>query len=66
VAWLRSLQAITEPDANGGAYVNYPDRDLPDYANRYWGENLPRLQRVKARYDPENLFRHAQSIPLPG
>lgn len=63
--WMRALQAITAVDASDMAYVNYPDRDLDDYARRYWGANLPRLQSVKARYDPDNLFRHAQSVPLP-
>lgn len=61
--WMRSLQAITAVDANTAAYVNYPDRYLADYATRYWGENLARLQSVKKRYDPNNVFRHAQSIP---
>ncbi len=63
--WMRALQSITAVDANDMAYVNYPDLDLDDYATRYWGTNLPRLQQIKARYDPDNLFRHAQSVPLP-
>jgi hypothetical protein len=40
-------------------------RPLPDYANAYWGDNLPRLMSVKAEYDRQNPFRHAQSVPLP-
>jgi hypothetical protein len=47
------------------SYVNYCDLDLPDYANAYWGDNLPRLMSVKAEYDRQNLFRHVQSVPLP-
>ena len=62
--WLRSLQAITAIDASDAAYVNYPDRDIDDYATRYWGPNLARLKSIKAQYDPNDIFHHAQSIPL--
>jgi hypothetical protein len=60
--------------ASDGAYLNYCDADLSDGAwNRsstpwhglYYKGAYPRLQQVKLRYDPRNVFRHRQSIQLP-
>jgi len=42
--------------------VNYCDLDLPDWATSYWGANLSRLRQIKSQYDPNNIFRHAQSV----
>jgi FAD/FMN-containing dehydrogenase len=61
---MRKFYGLLRPYVSGGAYVNYCDLDLPDYATAYWGTNLPRLKRVKAAFDPGNVFHHAQSIPL--
>jgi FAD/FMN-containing dehydrogenase len=36
--------------------------DLPDWAMSYWGANLSRLRQIKSQYDPNNIFRHAQSV----
>jgi hypothetical protein len=48
------------------AYVNYPDTGLGSgFAHAYWGANLPRLKQIKQDVDPDNLFRHGQSVPLP-
>ena len=46
-----------------GAYQNYADENLPNFMNDYYGPNVDRLIEVKTKYDPENLFEFAQSIP---
>lgn len=61
-------------DRTDGCYINYPDTDLSDPAfnssevpwhGLYYKDNYLRLQQVKARWDPKNIFRHSQSIELP-
>jgi FAD/FMN-containing dehydrogenase len=58
-------------EAYDGAFINHPDTDLADPAlntsgvpwqTLYYKANYPRLQQIKARWDPRNVFRHALSI----
>jgi FAD/FMN-containing dehydrogenase len=65
VANVAKVYAAMRPFMPGASYVNYCDLDLQNYPTAYWGDNLPRLMDVKAQYDPDNVFRHAQSVPLP-
>ncbi|MGW3073417.1 FAD-binding oxidoreductase [Kitasatospora sp. NPDC001132] len=76
LAWVRGLYRELHADtggvpvpneANGGAYVNYPDTDLADpgwntsgvpWSALYYRDNHRRLQRVKERWDPLDLFHH--------
>lgn len=62
-SWLTTTWQTMRPYASGAAYQNYIDPDLADWQNAYYGANLSRLQRIKATYDPSNLFHFAQSIP---
>ena len=65
LAMMRTLYASMRPYVSGASYVNYCDLDLGDgYAKAYWGDNLARLMMIKAAFDPNNIFRHAQSVPL--
>ncbi|GLF95429.1 FAD-binding oxidoreductase [Streptomyces yaizuensis] len=56
----------------GGAFINYPDADLADpelntsgtdWQTLYFGDNAARLRRVKARWDPLDVFRHDLTVP---
>jgi len=46
-----------------GSYINVPDQGIKNSGPVYYGANYPRLRRVKAKYDPQNVFRNPQSIP---
>ncbi|MGH3543822.1 MAG: BBE domain-containing protein, partial [Mycobacterium sp.] len=46
----------------GGAYVNYLDVGMPNWAQAYYGDNLTRLRQVAQRYDPDRLFTFPQAI----
>ncbi|MEC3567684.1 BBE domain-containing protein, partial [Bacillus thuringiensis] len=46
-----------------GSYVNVPDQNIENFGQEYYGANFDKLRKVKAKYDPENLFRFPQSIP---
>jgi FAD/FMN-containing dehydrogenase len=62
LAWLRSFWSSMRPYASGQAYQNYPDPDLENWRQAYYGANYSRLAAIKAKYDPDRLFTFPQAL----
>jgi hypothetical protein len=61
-AWVRDLSTALGPVP--GAYVNFLGDEGEDRIRAaYPGATWDRLARVKAQYDPDNVFRLNQNIP---
>ena len=45
-------------------FPNFIDYDIEDYINSYYGENSNKLTEIKKKYDPNNIFKYKQSIPI--
>nr|QHW03925.1 berberine bridge enzyme-like protein 36 [Populus davidiana x Populus alba var. pyramidalis] len=79
IDWTRKVYKFLAPYVSKSpreAYVNYRDLDLGMNKNRstsveeasafgtkYFKDNFYRLVHVKTEVDPDNFFRHEQSIP---
>ncbi len=63
VAWVRQCWERIRHFSTGGNYVNFQlaEDDATRTVSAY-GRNHDRLQRVKARYDPANLFRSNRNV----
>jgi hypothetical protein len=61
-AWIAEFSQALRPYVNG-AYVNVPNIGMANWETAYWGSNLDRLRKIKAKYDPHNIFQYEQSVP---
>jgi FAD/FMN-containing dehydrogenase len=58
VAWARKVWGRVEPLISGSAYINHiAGDDSPEKVRASYGPGLERLSKIKAQYDPANLFR---------
>ena len=50
---------------SGGIYLNFPGfaDEQEDKSRAAYGPNYERLRGIKAKYDPNNLFRMNHNIP---
>ena len=63
IAWCRDYFAALQPHATGEVYVNFLHNDEGEARIRAaYGARYERLARIKARYDPDNVFRSNQNI----
>ena len=63
LAWLHGFRDAMTPYVGNTAYVNYADAQLQDWERAYYGANYPRLQQVKQRYDPDQVFTFPAVTP---
>lgn len=61
--WIRRLSAEMRPFATGGVYLNLEADEGADKVRANFGaEKYARLSALKAKWDPQNLFRLNQNI----
>ncbi|MEE8576236.1 MAG: FAD-binding oxidoreductase [candidate division Zixibacteria bacterium] len=63
IGWARDFFKASEPYATGGVYINFMTADETERVGAAFGSSYDRLAEVKAKYDPDNLFRMNQNIP---
>ena len=65
--WARQVIEDLKPFSTGGVYVNYLGvGDDESRVPEAFGSNYQRLQTIKQKYDPSNLFRANQNIKPAG
>jgi len=63
IAWARNLRADMRPWATGEVYLNFiGDEGADRVVAGYGPENYRRLQRIKAEYDPDEVFNRWHAI----
>jgi FAD/FMN-containing dehydrogenase/pimeloyl-ACP methyl ester carboxylesterase len=61
--WLRDAAHRIAPFSTGASYINFQTADeAPERVLASYGKNYERLARVKATYDPGNLFRSNRNV----
>jgi hypothetical protein len=60
--WCVDYFEALHPHSAGGAYVNMMMDEGQERVKASYGDNYDRLARIKAEYDPGNLFRVNQNI----
>jgi hypothetical protein len=59
--WAKGYSDALRPYALPGGYQNF-QMDEPDRVRGMYGSNYDRLAKIKAKYDPDNVFRVNQNI----
>src|SRR5579885_931318 len=62
IAWVRETTAAFAPHVAPGMALNFMTEIGDAELQESWGPKLQRLRELKAKYDPENLFRLNQNV----
>jgi hypothetical protein len=58
ISWANNVFKDMQKFTSGGSYLNFPGfvEDIEALLQGSYGPNLDRLRKIKAKYDPTNLF----------
>ncbi len=65
-SWSRNYNEALRPYSAGGGYLNMMMEEGQDRVEASYGENYDRLAKIKAKYDPDNIFHVNQNIQPAG
>jgi len=62
--WLMELMDDLETNGHlsDKSFVNFPDNNIENWEEAYYGDNYEKLRQIKAKYDPNNYFSYRYSI----
>ncbi len=60
--WARDYWQALHPHSAGASYINFMMEEGKDRIQATYGGNYERLQKIKAKYDPDNFFHVNQNI----
>jgi FAD/FMN-containing dehydrogenase len=63
VTWARDFFNAAKPYAAGSVYINFITQEEGARIREAYGGNYDRLEMLKTRYDPANLFHNNHNIP---
>jgi FAD/FMN-containing dehydrogenase len=62
IQWVRDYYDATAPHSEPGGYINFMDEDDQGRIRDNYRGNFDQLAKIKAMYDPDNLFHLNQNI----
>jgi FAD/FMN-containing dehydrogenase len=65
IKWAQETERLFREAGGEGAYAGYAgveEADWEDWTEKVYADSYPRLQSVKAEYDPENVFSHNLNV----
>ena len=66
IAWSRGFRELMAPYRTGASYLNFLGDEGDGRVHAAYGANHDRLARVKAQWDPRNVFRSNQNVTPAG
>ena len=64
IAWAREAWSDMRSFSTGGTYINFlTEDDGPERTEAALGKSLQRLAKIKAQWDPTNVFRTNRNVP---